>query len=347
MKTKVSVLICVVLFLINITGCSTGNSSTERLSNLIQDTRNDHFPVMTWRQSEQYDEDSNELKTNSHMDTPLHRIQVEDSALTSPQGICCMNQGILVADQKKDRLILCSPEGKILKTVGKTGNGKNQFQGPYGVTVWKNRIYVIDSGNHRIAVLNQDLNMISEISIPDFKDEEEKWFTDIAIDRSGEIYICGVFLSHSGIYHRSLKGKESFKRLKGSDHFYGSLREKDGSVYALNKGYLYAIPKNKELGERKAKNALWKLSSSSVKKYRTLPTGMDIGSFLLTDHYCIGSSSYLQSIKVFDLKSGKYVSDLVSDHELSDHTYMDQKDGKIYLADPDSGNLYWMQAGNL
>ena len=81
-----------------------------------------------------------------------------------PHGVALTATGdILVCDWYNHRIQLFSPEGKSLKCIGSRGDGPLQFMYPEGIAVHphSNKIYVTDSNNHRVQILNADLTFSS------------------------------------------------------------------------------------------------------------------------------------------------------------------------------------------
>ena len=82
--------------------------------------------------------------------------------MKAPEGICIHNKLAYVTDD--DSLNVYNTNGKFLKSVGKKGKKKLEFDSPSGVAVCenKNRIYICDT--NRIQCLNLNLTFHSVIS---------------------------------------------------------------------------------------------------------------------------------------------------------------------------------------
>ena len=66
------------------------------------------------------------------------------------------------SDVESHRLSKFNSEGKLLKTVGGEGGRTGQFDCPYGIALSKgDKLFVCDSGNHRIQVFDTNLKLIS------------------------------------------------------------------------------------------------------------------------------------------------------------------------------------------
>ena len=104
-------------------------------------------------------------------------------------GVAVDDEGnILVADRDNHHIQKFTNDGQFLASVGTEGTGPLQFNSPTDIAfnVHNKQLYVVDSGNHRVQVLNADLT-ISKI----FK---EKWNWDVrsvTCDKDGNIYVIG------------------------------------------------------------------------------------------------------------------------------------------------------------
>ena len=104
-------------------------------------------------------------------------------------GVTVDDEGnILVADRDNHRIQKFTNDGRFLASVGTEGTGPLQFNSPMDIAfnVHNKQLYVVDSGNHRIQVLNADLT-ISKIF-------REKWNWDVrsvTCDKDGNVYVIG------------------------------------------------------------------------------------------------------------------------------------------------------------
>lgn len=74
----------------------------------------------------------------------------DGNILISHFGIAKQNE-----ERKPDRITVNSPEGKLLRTWGKSGTGDGEFDMPGGIAIAKDgKIYVADQTNRRVQVFN-------------------------------------------------------------------------------------------------------------------------------------------------------------------------------------------------
>ena len=80
-----------------------------------------------------------------------------------------------------------------MKSVGssKTGNGPLQFSSPVGITVHPTtgQIFIADSDNHRIQVLNKDLTYSHSFGKRGSSPEQFQFPGDVTFDNEGYLYV--------------------------------------------------------------------------------------------------------------------------------------------------------------
>ena len=109
-----------------------------------------------------------------------------------PCGVAISQDGhILVTDDH--RLQKLTFEGDCVKSVGssKTGNGRLQFDDPRGITVHPTtgQIFIADTNNHRIQVLNKDLTYSHSFGKKGSSPEQFKYPCDVTFDNEGYLYV--------------------------------------------------------------------------------------------------------------------------------------------------------------
>ena len=110
-----------------------------------------------------------------------------------PRGVALTATGdILVCDCDNNRIQLFSPEGKSLKCVGTTGNGHLQFRYPDSITVHphSNKIYVTNSCNRRVQILNTDLTFSSTFGSHGSDNGQFNSPRGICFDSTGNVYVA-------------------------------------------------------------------------------------------------------------------------------------------------------------
>ena len=106
-----------------------------------------------------------------------HRVQVFSckinylfmfsQKMNKPAGICISQNKVFVTQLDSHCINVYELEGKLIKSVGREGDGAAQFRYPIGLDASDrtNNIYVCDCFNHRIQILTEKLNYHSMLGI--------------------------------------------------------------------------------------------------------------------------------------------------------------------------------------
>ena len=113
--------------------------------------------------------------------------------ITFPYGVAISHDGhVLVTDNH--RLQKLTFEGDCVKSVGssKIGNGPLRFNYPMGITVHPTtgQIFIADSSNHRIQVLNNDLTYSHSFGKKGSSPEQFYHPYDVTFDNEGYLYVA-------------------------------------------------------------------------------------------------------------------------------------------------------------
>jgi DNA-binding beta-propeller fold protein YncE len=110
----------------------------------------------------------------------------EDGAFTDPKGVAITsNNHILVTDYNRIQKLTTS--GHCVRSICGKGSGPLQFKDPKGLCVnpQNGKIFIADSNNHRIQVLNSDFSFSHS-----FQEEELQFPWDVTCDLEGEhVYV--------------------------------------------------------------------------------------------------------------------------------------------------------------
>ena len=80
--------------------------------------------------------------------------------------------------------------GELIKCVGKKGGKEAEFDGPLGVTLYDNQVYVCEYDNHRIQVFDLDLNFVRSIGSHGKGRGEFITPYDVKFDTAGNMYVA-------------------------------------------------------------------------------------------------------------------------------------------------------------
>jgi len=251
------------------------------------------------------------ITTKINKQTKDYEIKnLAEKGISRISGIATLKNITYVLDDKNDTLTAFSETYDILKRIGKTGNNEGEFTKPTAITVDENEsIYVVDSGNKRVERFDKDLNFIDSFSFKTNSDNPDFFFSHIAVDKNGRIFLSGDTIDNPGVNMIDTNGKQTLIK----DYFSGAVTSYLGEVYAINFGNFYRT-KDKRFGYENGENYLLKVEAKGLKIISELPYGLGTRSFILNKSKIFLECSLYDELMELDFK-GKYHQSLTQfDH---------------------------------
>ena len=137
------------------------------------------------------------------------------NCLSGPEGVDFDDAGRLYVTNAAGYTVVVFDGGAVVDHVGKAGDGENEFDRPHDIELRANRIYIADSGNDRIQVLDQHHRHRKTLVGPGYAFKEPKY---LAIDDAGCLLVADQ-------HHDIVKVFDSSLRLLGT---FASGRRGDG-----------------------------------------------------------------------------------------------------------------------
>lgn len=168
-------------------------------------------------------------------------LEYNDSGVEYPAGILLQEDSFLVCDKTKGEIVRLSYEGERLASYGSLGNQEGQFYFPIQIREWDGNLYVLDSGNARIQVFDEDMTYICSIGY------EYGGATDMEFDSKGNLYLAldprmGV---NACVYYIDMKNN-AIMPVKGA--FACSLGKDEEHVYAVSLFEIYGEKSENKYG---------------------------------------------------------------------------------------------------
>ena len=113
--------------------------------------------------------------------------------LQNPLGVTVDGEGnILVCEYGNHRIQKFSSSGTVMKSVGTYDSGPLQFNIPHGIAIHPhtNKVYVADTFNHCIQVLNEDLTLSSSFGSCGSNSGQFRYPYDMTFDSDGNVYVA-------------------------------------------------------------------------------------------------------------------------------------------------------------
>ena len=150
----------------------------------------------------------------------------QDDRLSGPTHVTVLpNQQLLVSDSSKHRLAVFSPDGELLRTIGRHGAGTGSFDDPRGLSLDPDgtAVYVVECGNNRVqkiriadgASLGKSAYRFAKSTTP----KQLKCPESVAI-RSGVVFVTDMFHSRVVAFNLTLQFLFAFgEQGKGEGQF--------------------------------------------------------------------------------------------------------------------------------
>ena len=157
------------------------------------------------------------IKRIGPLEDELQRVDI------NPCGVAVNNDGVMfVTDVGSRRLLKLSCDGMLLKAAGGRGKDPGQFDGPRGITLISNKLFVCDRDNHRVQVFDTDLNLLNSFGTYGCGEGEFSRPYDISTDRDGCLYVVDYGNHHVQVFSQSGSFLRSFgKRGSGPGELSG------------------------------------------------------------------------------------------------------------------------------
>ena len=135
------------------------------------------------------------------LDTPLNvevmprRAGQTFTDLSVPRGLAITREGhLIVVERDEHCLTIIDPtNGRKIRSFGKCGSGKVQFQNPQGISVTQDgRIVVADCSNHRLQVLTAEGAFIATVGSEGSQPLQFKDPSDVAVDHDGKVFVTDI-----------------------------------------------------------------------------------------------------------------------------------------------------------
>ena len=110
-----------------------------------------------------------------------------------PTSIAKLNEKIFVAYGWQNEIQVFNSQGEYLYKFGQMGNKSEEFIDPFNINIWEEKLYVLDSGNNRIKIFDENSNYEDEFLTSVLPDNNSP--IDFSI-YDGEIFVAYDLNSH-------------------------------------------------------------------------------------------------------------------------------------------------------
>lgn len=203
-------------------------------------------------------------KDTNYILTELKRSQTN---VRQPAGVCVFNNQVVVCDRNSHKLSVLDTDMNFMKEVGQLGSAPGEFMEPTGITAFGDNLYILDSGNSRIQILNSEFETIDTIALnPLVHHQGGARYLDIAVDAEGIIYVSSDSVGVADAYVYVI---ENGKVQHSKQRFRGFLAEHNGEVFAVDSMELF-VEGDDEIGSS-GRNNIYCMNKTKMEKVTELP----------------------------------------------------------------------------
>ncbi len=115
---------------------------------------------------------------------------IKGDEMVKPVAAAAAADRLYVVDEKKNALFLYDLSGKLIKSVGRSGNQQGAFNSPRGIAVGPSgKVYVADTGNSRVEIFDRDGNFVYAFGEKGSEPGKLKNPESVAVGSDGRIYV--------------------------------------------------------------------------------------------------------------------------------------------------------------
>lgn len=269
--------------------------------------------------------------------TEISVYEREKTQLINPSDICVFGDELIVSDQDANILYRYDLECNYLGTVGKQGMAELEFNMPMALQVYNNQLYVLDSGNYRVQILNREFEYVSEIQL-----EPQPYFNtgavyrDLAIKNEACIYVCssGENSIETRIAKVDADGQQNFEEV-----FNGYLCSYAGEVYAVN-SLEYIVVDERTVRFQSGMNCFYRIDDVTLEHLWDFPYEYTPLDFTMENGNVVVISGSKDRIDVYSME-GEFLNQLCEVHAFyfANSGIIMASDGTIYYVDADECTL--------
>ncbi len=227
---------------------------------------------------------------------------------------------IVVLDQEDNNIKVIDWEGNLLKSVGKLGSGDMEFKIPTAFFFDQaNKLYyILDNGNRRIVVIDEDLNFVKNIEVKTFKDKRNADIFNSIVLYKDKIYLSETYGSEKtmAIISLDMDGNEKLYDQK----FGGFLKVIDDKLYAIEqrRGFKFGKKIDTSMGSHEYEiwpncgDAVYLVEEDGMEKLYSIPARFSFTDVIKVGNFYYFAGSTFGTVDEFTEENGemKYIKSI-------------------------------------
>lgn len=283
-----------------------------------------------------YDVTMEIILTDGMQSQNINVFSAKDLQISTLAGLCINDDRILICDKGNNCIKEYDLNLAYVESYGKLGLGELEFSNPVDIVQYENKYYVLDAGNNRVQVLDNDMTYVRKIDLPELPDfQGGARYISMEIDSQGVLYLTtnSMIEEANKVY---ILIKDEFAKTEQS--VIGPLINCNGNIYVAD------MLEYHDYGDSKVAasgyNSLYIIQDGKLKKEIELPI-----KYAAIDGYYENENIYLLSASQaictgFSLKENVYDPVFKLPKIGLDAYVAVIPEKKIYVSDCENNKLY-------
>ena len=227
---------------------------------------------------------------------------------------------IVVLDQEDNNIKVIDWEGNLLKSVGKLGSGNMEFKIPTAFFFDQaNKLYyILDNGNRRIVVTDEDFSFVKNIEVKTFEDKQNADIFNSIVLYKDKIYLSETFGREKtmAIISLDMDGNEKLYDQK----FGGFLKVIDDKLYAIEqrRGFKFGKKIDTSMGSHEYEiwpncgDAVYLVEEDGMEKLYSIPARFSFTDVIKIGNFYYFAGSTFGTVDEFTEENGemKYIKSI-------------------------------------
>ncbi len=338
MKKRIRLGVCFCAAVLCAAGCKKSDNYR-----ILEASRDQTLPIYE-SDDEELDGEKNALKTLKDVYTSGYEAEEwKVAGVAEPAGILCRQEDILIVDRASHSVTAADGSGKVLQKIGREGSGAGEFRNPTAISEYGGNVYVLDGGNQRVQIFDENMDYVDEVGLRDVKLSDPNYVPGmLAVNASG-VYVAGLSSERFVADRYGQDGREEI-----GNNFLGTICSYQEQIYLINSLVRTYDKKSDSFGAvSSGPEWLFTAEGPELVEQSSLPQGLFITDFVAEDGgiTCISSSGY----SVFRIGwNGEYQETVARIDGLLDEEYPKisvNAQGDYFIAMPEAGKIFRCRKG--
>lgn len=338
MKKRIRLGVCFCAAVLCAAGCKKSDNYR-----ILEASRDQTLPIYE-SDDEELDGEKNALKTLKDVYTSGYEAEEwKVAGVAEPAGILCRQEDILIVDRASHSVTAADGSGKVLQKIGREGSGAGEFRNPTAISEYGGNVYVLDGGNQRVQIFDENMDYVDEVGLRDVKLSDPNYVPGMLAVNASRVYVAGLSSERFVADRYGQDGREEI-----GNNFLGTICSYQEQIYLIN-SLVRTYDKKSDSFGAVSSGPEWVFTAEGPELVEqcSLPQGLFITDFVAEDGgiTCISASGY----SVFRIGwNGEYQETVARIDGLLDEEYPKisvNAQGDYFIAMPEAGKIFRCRKG--